>query len=928
MRPPRATYRLQLHAGFTFDDAVGVVDYLADLGVSHVYLSPILQAAAGSTHGYDVIDHSRINAELGGEEAYERFSTAVAGRGMGQVVDIVPNHMAIAEANTWWWDVLENGQSSRWAAAFDIDWGGEGQSHEKVLLPFLGDHYGRVLEAGDVRLERDGGTFTVRYFEHVVPVSPRTLDDLLGRAAEGAGSDELTSLAVALGRLPPATATDEDSVSERHRDKEVLRGQLTRLLEEDVEVARAVDRMVAATNEVADDLDDLLERQNYRLAHWRAAGQELDYRRFFDVPTLIGLRVETPRIFAATHEAVLDLVRKGRVEGLRVDHIDGLRFPAGYLRRLEEESDGAYVVVEKILERDETLPAEWPVAGTTGYDFLNVVAGLFVDPAGEDAFTEIYGEVVGAEVPRRWDDVVHEGKNLVLREVLGADINRLVGLLVSVCEHHRRHRDHTRRDLHAALWEVVVAFPVYRTYVRPGGPSSDAEVAVVEEAVTAAAERRPQIDPELFSLLRDLLLLRIEGRDEADFALRFQQVTGPVMAKGVEDTAFYRYNRLVSLNDVGGDPGRFGTSVAEFHAHNRHMAAEWPATMLATSTHDTKRSEDVRVRIGLLSEIPAEWAGTVRRWTAMNARHKTATPDGRTLPDANTEYLLYQTLVGAFPLDAARAAAYMEKATREAKEHTSWIDPEPAYDEALRSFVESIVADAEFTADLARFVAPLVGAGREASLAQTLLKLTVPGVPDLYQGTEVWDLSLVDPDNRRPVDYGARRTLLEKIRDLDADDVRGLGDEGASKLWTVWRALGVRRDHPEAFSSDRVGSAPNAPAPVPAPGSGGSGGSGGAGGYQPVVATGERADHVVGFVRGGRVATVVPRLGLGLARAGGWGDTTIELPRGRWTDVLGGSVVGDGGDDGGGDGGGGGGPVRIGVGELLARFPVALLVRR
>ncbi len=884
MRPPRATYRLQMHAGFTFDDAVEIADYLADLGVSHLYLSPILQAAAGSTHGYDVVDHSRINVELGGEAGHERLAEARARRGLGEIVDIVPNHMAIGESNLWWWDVLENGPSSRWAAAFDIDWNSDGASHQKVILPFLGDHYGRVLEAGDLRLDRDGGSFVIRYFDHVVPVSPRTLDDLLGRTAEVFGSDELASLAVALGRLPPANATDEESVIERHRDKEVLRGQLARLLEEHPHLARAVDGAVATTNENPDALDALIDRQNYRLIYWRSAGQELDYRRFFDVPTLIGLRIERSRIFTAAHEKVLELVKNGRVEGLRVDHIDGLRYPAGYLQRLEEESGGAYVVVEKILEHGEDLPAAWPVAGTTGYDFLNVVAGLFVDPAGEDALTRLYGEVTGGAPS--WDDAVAEGKNLVLREVLGADVNRLVRLLVAVCERHRRYRDYTRRDLHEALWEVLACFPVYRTYVRPGEEPTAADVAVVETAIAAAADRRPQIDRELFSFLRDLLLLRVPGDAEVDFGLRFQQLTGPVMAKGVEDTAFYRYNRLVSLNDVGGDPGRFGTSVAEFHQFNRRAAARWPATMLATSTHDTKRSEDVRVRIGLLSEIPDEWADTVRRWTAMNTRHKTAG-----MPDANTEYLLYQTLVGAFPLTAERAVAYMEKASREAKEHTSWIDPDPGYDSALREFVEAVIADPEFSADLAAFVGPLVDPGRTVSVAQALLKLTSPGVPDLYQGTEVWDLSLVDPDNRRPVDYSARRSLLEKVRGLDAADVRALADEGATKLWTVWQALAVGREHPEAFSAI----------------------------YEPLVARGAAADHVVGFVRGGRVATVVPRLVLGLARSGGWGDTTVELPPGRWTDVLGASVVGSDDD---------GGPVTVPVGELLSGFPMALLVRQ
>ncbi len=752
MQTPLATYRVQFRPEFTFDDAAALAGYLAELGVSHLYCSPILQAARGSTHGYDVVDHGRLNAELGGEEGYERLCQALAAAGLGQVVDIVPNHMAtVGGPDSWWWDVLENGPSSKWAAAFDIDWDSPEQKlREKVLLPVLGDHYGRVLEAGELRLEHQGGSFVVRYYDHLVPVSPRSLDELLATASVDADSDELASLATNHGRLPPANATDDASVEERHRDKEVLRSQLARLLEEQPDVAKAVDAAVTAVNAEPDDLHALLERQSYRLAFWRAAGQELGYRRFFDVPTLVGLRMENRRVFDAAHALVLDLVRDGRVDGLRVDHPDGLRDPAGYFRRLDNQSGGgAWIVAEKILEPrfrggSETLPP-WPIAGTTGYDFLNVVGGLFVDPAGETPLTELYREVAGVE--EAWADSVREGKNQVLRQVLGADVNRLVNQLVAVCERHRRHRDFTRRELHQALWEVIASLPVYRTYVLPGDEPSDADVAAVTEAVEDASGRLPDLDPELFGFMQDLLLLRVPGRLEADFALRFQQTTGPVMAKGVEDTAFYRYNRLVSLNDVGGDPGRFGTSVDEFHAHNRRIAADWPSTQLATSTHDTKRSEDVRARIGLLSEIPAQWGAAVRRWTATNARHK---HDG--MPDANAEYLLYQTLVGAWPIDAERAAAYMEKATREAKVHTSWIDPIPAYDDALRGFVTAVLVDPAFTDDLAAFVDPLVGPGRTTSLAQTLLKLTSPGVPDLYQGTE-----LVGPQPGRPRQPATRR---------------------------------------------------------------------------------------------------------------------------------------------------------------------------
>jgi (1->4)-alpha-D-glucan 1-alpha-D-glucosylmutase len=880
MPAPRATYRVQLNAGFTFDDAAALAGYLADLGVSHLYCSPYLQAAPGSTHGYDVVDHARLNRELGGEEAFDRLCRALADAGLNQVLDIVPNHMAVSgRQNAWWWDVLENGPSSRYAAYFDIDWNPpEEKLRQVVLMPILGDHYGRVLERGELRLAREGATFTIRYFDHAVPVSPRSLDGLLAAAAERVGSDELASVAVALGRLPHATDTDRASVDERHRDKEVLRATLDRLLDEQPAVAEAVDAVVAETNADPDALDAVVERQNYRLAYWRVAGQELDYRRFFDIPTLVGLRTERPDVFADAHELVLRLVRDGRVEGLRVDHPDGLRDPTGYVRRLHEATGGAWVVAEKILEAHEELPPEWPVAGTTGYDFLNVAGGLFVDPDGEAALSEVYAEFAACEAD--YPSVVYESKHLVMREVLAADVNRLVNLMVAVCERHRRHRDHSRRDLNTALREVIAGFSVYRTYVRPGQPPSAADEEQIAAALRSAGERRPDVDADLLAFVGELLLLRHPGRVEEDFTLRFQQATGPVMAKGVEDTAFYRFNRLVSLNEVGGDPGRFGATVEEFHGHNRRIAADWPSTLLATSTHDTKRSEDVRARIALLSEIPDEWAAAVRRWSAMNDRHRT---DG--MPDANAEYLLYQVLVGAHPLDADRAAAYMEKASKEAKHHTSWIGPAPAYDQALKAFVAGVVDDAGFAADLAAFAEPLIAPGRVTSLAQALLKLTAPGVPDLYQGSELWDLSLVDPDNRRPVDYDARRRLLEKVRHCSIEELGEWDDDGAPKLFTVLRALELRRRRAEAF----------------APGAS----------YEPVATTGAQARRVVAYVRGATVAVVVPRLVIGLR--GGWGDTVVELPPGRWVSAFHGRAI---------EGG-----RTVPVAGVLEHFPVALLSR-
>jgi len=881
MSTPRATYRVQLHAGFTFDDAAAIVDYLADLGVSHLYCSPFLQATPGSTHGYDVVDHHRLNAELGGEPAYARLCQALAARGMSQLVDIVPNHMAISgRENAWWWDVLENGPSSRYASYFDIDWDPpEERLRLRVLMPILGDHIGRAIERGEIRLAREGGSFVRRYFDHVVPVSPRSLDELLMPVADQVGSDHLASMAHALGRLPPSIATDRDSVEERHRDKEVLRENLAELFDQHPDIATAADEAVAALNADPDALDALLERQNYRLAYWRVAGQELDYRRFFDITTLIGLHSESLFVFADTHEKMIELVRDGHVAGLRVDHIDGLRQPAEYLRLLRQAAGpDTYVVVEKILEADEQVPEGWAVNGTTGYDFTARVNGLFVDPAGEAPLTELYGSFTG-DAMVDYQALVHENKHLVMREVLAADINRLTNMLVRVCERHRRYRDYTRPELQLAIQEILANLDVYRTYVRPGGaPPSEEDVARVGAATARAVAHCPDADPDLFAFVGEVLLRRVDGELEDDFALRFQQLSGAVMAKGVEDTTFYQYHRLVSLNEVGGDPGRFGTTVDAFHHANARVAERWPGALLATSTHDTKRSEDVRARISLLSEIPDEWGAAVSRWAAMNERHKLAG-----LPDGNAEYLLYQVLVGAHPLDADRARAFMEKASREAKQHTSWINPEPAYDQALAHFVDGVVADRDFAADLDAFIVPLVEAGRTTSLAQTLLKLTSPGVPDIYQGTELWDLSLVDPDNRRPVDYDLRRELLDKVRSASADEVMHWADDGGPKLWLTERALAVRHRFAAFFATGAT--------------------------YRPLGATGDHAGRVVAFVRGDDIVVIVPRLVMGL-RAG-WGDTAVDLPAGQWTDTLGGAAVL--------------GPV--GLQELLADFPVALLVR-
>jgi len=902
---PLATYRLQLHPGFGFDAAAGVAGYLADLGVTHAYLSPVLQAAPGSTHGYDVVDPTRPSDDLGGAGAHARMVAALDEAGLGQVLDIVPNHMAITgPENRWWWDVLEHGPSSRWAGHFDVAWHPpEEKLRNTVLMPILGDHYGRVLDRGEITIERDGARFLVRYFDHVLPVAPRSLDRLLADAAARVGDDDLDFIARGYRRLPAATRTDPAGVDERHRDAQVLRGQLARLLDERPATRAAVDAAVADLDADVDALDALLEQQNHRIAYWRTAGRELGYRRFFDINTLIGLRVEDPDVFADTHELILRWVGDGVVDGLRVDHPDGLLDPEQYADRLARATGGVWTVVEKILEPGEDLPGSWPVAGTTGYDRLNVIGGLFVDPAGEGPITAGYGALTGADTDVA--AVVRSARELAVNELLAADVTRLSALLVEICEHRRHQRDRTRHELHEALRALLVAFPVYRTYVRAeAGTVRREDEATVVATVAAVAADRPDIDRSLLDFLADLLLLRLDRRTAAEdeWVMRFQQLTGPAMAKGVEDTAFYRHTRLLVLAEVGGDLARFGVGVEAFHEANARAHERWPDTMTALSTHDTKRSADVRARLALLSEVPDDWNAACGRWLDASAGHW---PDGP--PDRHTQHLLFQTLVGAWPLTVERATAYLEKATREAKLRTSWTEPDPGFDAARDAFVAGVFGDGDLLGDVASFVAPLVEPGRVTALAQALVQLTVPGVPDTYQGSELWDLSLVDPDNRRPVDFGLRRSLLATATDTGAAALAAAladpDDPGTPKLRLVREALHLRRRLPTVF------------------------GAGAEGAYTPLAFGGSAAAHGVGFARGPAgpgasghaVAVVVPRLVLGLSAAGGWGATTVSLPPGRWTDLVttrAWDVA---------EGGRAGGPVPLA--DLLGAFPVALLER-
>jgi (1->4)-alpha-D-glucan 1-alpha-D-glucosylmutase len=886
-RTPSSTYRLQLHKDFTFDDAASIADYLHELGISHVYSSPYLQAAPGSMHGYDVVDYQRVNAELGGAEAHERFCLRLGEAGLGQVLDIVPNHMSLGKENRFWCDVLENGASSRYASFFDIDWQPyEERLRNKVLVPVLADQYGKVLQGGGICVVRHGNSFQVECAGQNLPVAPQSLPTILGRAAEIAKSDTLNFLAASFGRLPAPEYADRKTILARHRDQQVLKGLLARLCLEEAWIGDALDHAVAELNENKDALDDFLNQQNYRLAYWKTADQQLGYRRFFDVNTLVGLRVEREHVFDETHALVLDWLRRGVLDGLRIDHPDGLRDPAQYLQRLRKHAPDAWIVAEKILEPCEFLRESWPIEGTSGYDFLNVALGVLVWPEGMKELSAVYEDFTAE--PTSFPAIAHDKKINVTQEALGSDVNRLTSLLVEICELNRDQRDYTRAEMRRAIRELAACFRVYRTYVEPvRGEITDEDLREIQSAVECAKQKRQDIDGGLFDFIGAVLASDVKGRLENEFLMRFQQFTPPVMAKGVEDTAFYCYNRLVAMCEVGGDPGSNGLSVEEFHTYNAKMQATHPHTMTTLSTHDTKRSDDVRARLAVLSEIPEEFGEALERWSRRNNELRAELKLGE-YPDRNTEYMLYQTLIGSWPITVERVQEYMLKAAREAKQKTTWTANNGAFEDALHKFIAAILQHREFVTDLEQFVERVQDAGRTNSLAQTLLKHTAPGVPDLYQGSEIWDLSLVDPDNRRPIDYRLRAKLLHEIRRMPADkgaaEAMRRADEGLPKLWTIHHALCLRRERPEAFGVEA--------------------------GYQPLRIAGKKAAHGIAYLRGNDVATIVPRWTARLS--GRWDGTTVELPPGRWTNRLTGASLNSG---------------AIEMGEILRNFPVALLVK-
>ncbi|RZL04138.1 MAG: malto-oligosyltrehalose synthase [Rubrivivax sp.] len=954
---PRATYRVQLHKGFRFSDATHIVPYLDALGISHLYTSPYLKARAGSTHGYDIIDHNALNPEIGDPSDFEQLCASLARHGMRQLIDIVPNHMGVLEAdNAWWLDVLESGPASLYAETFDIEWNPPApELVGKVLLPVLGDQYGKVLEAGELKLSFDAaaGEFRIHYHDHRFPIDPRHYADIMAATpapvpaneADGEGIQIVQSLLHALAALPPRDDPSPPAREVRHRDKGLHKQRLAQFVQRFAWLPGWIDACLHLLNGTPGEaasfnpLDALIQKQAYRLAFWRVAGDDINYRRFFDISTLAAVRMERDDVFEATHRTIFQWLAEGKVHGLRIDHPDGLCDPQGYFTRLQSryvstmrsvDEGGAspkalYLAVEKILADHERLPQDWPVHGGTGYRYSNLVNGVFIHGEHEDQFDRLYDDFIGDRL--EFDEVLHQAKLDIIATSLSSDLEVLTEAVHRIAQGDRRTCDFTRNRLRVALSALAAAFPVYRTYIGERG-FSDADRQHLDWAAAAAKRRSHASEVSVIDYLRDTLLGAPTEPDPArrqamlNLAYRWQQFTAPVMAKSMEDTAFYRHYRLASLNDVGGDPRHFGVSVSAFHAANQHRARFTPHNMLATSTHDTKRSEDVRTRIDVLSEIPGAWQGAIEHWQAMNHK-RTTRIDGMLAPTRGDEYLLYQTLVGVWPLEPVnsegladlcqRVQAYMLKAVREAKEHTSWINPNEVYEAALARFIDALLGQLEpnpFLKDLQSFVDQIAPFGALNSLNLVAFKLTSPGVPDIYQGCETWNFSLVDPDNRRPVDFQALQARHAQLQALFAGgraDVQGLNDlrdqwrDGGAKMLVTWRLLQLRARYPDLFSR---------------------------GAYQALTADGPAAHHVVAWARtleGQQSLTIGSRLlhtltqgdAHALRDAACWGDTRVDLPGGAsrsWRDVLTGRTLES-------------GPTgSLALSDLLKHWPVAVLV--
>jgi (1->4)-alpha-D-glucan 1-alpha-D-glucosylmutase len=944
-RIPCATYRLQFNAGFTLRQAETLVSYFNELGITDCYASPLFKARAGSSHGYDICDHSQLNAEIGSETDFEAFTDALRNCGMGLILDVVPNHMSISSANAWWLDVLETGPSSPFAGYFDIDWHPVRPDLEnKVLLPILEDQYGKVLESGKLRLIYEDGAFSIHYYDTKLPLAPRTYSRILEKAVEKLDQvlerqnehfQELLSILTALSYLPPRTEVSPFKIEERFREKEIIKRRIVALYGSCSNVRFAIEEVIQTFNGVVgephsfDQLDALIDAQPYRPAFWRVATEEINYRRFFDINELAAIRVELPEVFEHTHRFLFRLLADGRITGLRADHPDGLWDPPSYFRRiqetyllhrlrpapplgqepseqqqlseglsmwLEQETSRAgrrcwplYVVAEKILTEGETLPSDWAIDGTTGYDFLNDVNGLFVDSKNDRVFDKVYRDFVGSSV--NFKSLINSTKKMIMLVAMAGEMNALAHQLDRISEKNRWYRDFTLNGLTFALREVIACLPIYRTYISQQRPPSEQEKTYIRRAVAEARRWNPRTARAIFDFIEQTLLLNnlqdFHEKDRPallDFVMKVQQITGPVTAKGIEDTAFYVFNRLVSLNEVGGNPAKFGMSVEQFHQRNVQRLRSWPHSLLATSTHDTKRGEDVRARINVLSEMPGEWKSALRHWTRFNAAKKTSV-HGTMAPDSNDEYLFYQTLMGAWPAAPVAASemesfrerimAYMLKATKEAKVHTNWINPDEEYDSAVQRFVHEVLTESKRNRFLKHFQTlqqRVAAYGWINALAQLLLKLTCPGVPDIYQGSELWNLSLVDPDNRRPVDYDHRRALLNDLKQqlrLAGQDFTALArqlldtpEDGRVKLYLTYQVMNYRRSHQNLFSQ---------------------------GAYTPLLAVGEKAHYVCSFIRQLQdevVVIAVPRLVVGLTggrvehllKTGQWGDTSLILP--------------------------------------------------
>jgi (1->4)-alpha-D-glucan 1-alpha-D-glucosylmutase len=857
-----ATYRLQLHAGFPLRAAEQVLPYLAELGVSHVYLSPCLQAVPGSQHGYDVADPTRISADLGGEEAWSSFVAASRAMGLRILLDIVPNHMSASRFNPWWDDVLAHGPYSRFAEFFDFR-SLPGEAF-RVQLCSLARPFGAALEAKELSIVAAAGNLRVEHFDNSWPLGPASWGEFVARGASGD---------VCFGELRRLLDVPQPSAQERADYARHAQRAMALLAEE-----RESGRLQTKIDELQNDnarIDAALQAQFYQLHGWKLSGELTNYRRFFDIDTLIGVRAESAQVLAATHARIESMIAAADIDGLRVDHPDGLREPLNYFKRLRELLPDGRIYIEKILENDERLNEDWPIDGTVGYEFLAKVNRLWMDDQRIDVLTSTYADFTGHSV--NFGKLVREKKRAILESAFSFALDRLAAAALSIARADWQTRDLSPRHLRVALARLMTALPVYRTY-RSARVLHDEDRRIMTEALQSARIGSPEWEAPAFDFLAALFIKPSLSEAEAEFVDNWQQLTPAVMAKGVEDTTFYCFDRLVSCNEVGSNPSLVGISADKFHEFCHYLSDRWPNSMLSTSTHDNKRSEDVRTRISILSEIPERWSEALHLWSQLNA-----TAWQNRLPDRHAEYLLYQTLIGAWPIDRERCWQYMLKACREAKINTSWHEPNNSYEEKIRGFVGGVFDSPEFIASLENFIEPLIRPGRINSLAQTLIKMVAPGVPDFYQGTELWDLSLVDPDNRRPVDFELRSTMIKHARRLSAADVLTEWDSGMPKLWMADRILTMRRARSEDFAA--------------------------ASRYQPLVAQGSHLGRLLAFRRGENIIAVVPRFTMTLA--GDWGDTRLPLPGGAWRNCFTDEVV----------------QREISPAELFQSFPVALLLR-